>query len=64
MKIYLEQQNKKLNKKFKGSAKKLLSELSISASAVLIIKNGELVNEDELLKDTDEIRLLSVVSGG
>ena len=43
MKIYLEQQNKKLNKKFKGSAKKLLSELSISASAVLIIKNGELV---------------------
>ncbi|HLD04403.1 MAG TPA: MoaD/ThiS family protein [Candidatus Nanoarchaeia archaeon] len=64
MKIYLEQQNKKLNKKFNGSAKKLLGELRISASAVLIIKNGELVTEDELLKDKDDVKLLSVVSGG
>ena len=64
MHIYIEQQNKKLNKKFKGNAKKLLDELGISASAVLIIKNGELITEDEILKNTDEIKLLSVVSGG
>ena len=64
MNIYLEQQNKNIKKKFNGSAKKLLTELGVSAQAVLIIKNGELVTEDELLKDKDEVKLLSVVSGG
>lgn len=64
MNIYLEQQNKQLKRKFSGSAKKLLAELGVSVEAVLIIKNRELVTEDELLKNTDEIKLLSVVSGG
>ncbi|MEK6964182.1 MAG: MoaD/ThiS family protein [Nanoarchaeota archaeon] len=64
MNIYLEQQNKTLKKKFSGSAKKLLITLGVSSQAVLIIKNGELVTEDEVLKDKDEVKLLSVVSGG
>ena len=64
MKIYLEQQNKQVNKKFRGMAKKLLAELGVNSQAVLIVKNGELVTEDELLTDKDEIKLLSVVSGG
>lgn len=64
MKIYLEQQNKHVNKKFTGTAKKLLSELGVNSQAVLIVKNNELVTEDEMLKDKDEIKLLSVVSGG
>ncbi len=64
MRIYIEQENKKLNKKFKGKAKKLLAELGVNSQAVLIVKNGELVTEDEALVDKDEVKLLSVVSGG
>lgn len=64
MHIYIEQNNKKLNKKFKGKAKKLLSELGVNPQAVLIVRNDELVTEDEVLTDKDEVKLLSVVSGG
>jgi sulfur carrier protein ThiS len=42
----------------------LLKMLRISASEVVPVRNGVIVTEKELLKDGDEVRLLSVVSGG
>jgi sulfur carrier protein len=38
--------------------------LDIMPESVLPVKNGELLTDDEILKDGDEIRLVAVISGG
>ena len=63
MKIEIEG-GKTITKKFSGRGSLLLKELNLNASTVLMVRNGTLVPEDEFLKDTDEIKILSVVSGG
>lgn len=64
MKIVVERTKETIEKEFNGLAKDLLRELNILVEDVLIIKNGQLVTEDEELKTTDIIKLLSVISGG
>ena len=66
MKIYIERDNtvieKHLDKKIRVID--LLNELNISPEAVIVIKNDEVITEDEFLSNEDEIKLLSVISGG
>ena len=64
MNIFIERENKKLTKKFKGTAQDLLKDLKINPETVLIVKNNEVVTEDESLNDKDTIKILSVISGG
>ncbi len=65
MKVYIEKDNKNLEiKKSRYTGKKLLEELGINASAVILVRNDEVVLEDEYLEDSDDIKILSVVSGG
>jgi len=64
MKVYIEKQDKHITIKFRGTAKKLLKQLKINSQQVLVSRNGALITEDEQLKDTDSIILLSVISGG
>jgi len=69
MKVYVEKEDKLLELKLselKGinNIKGLLDNLTINPSTVLTVKNNEVVLEDELLEDTDEIKILSVISGG
>lgn len=42
----------------------LLKELNINPVTVIVSRNNELILEDEKLKNNDEIRILSVISGG
>ncbi|MBO3769667.1 MAG: MoaD/ThiS family protein [Thermoproteota archaeon] len=42
----------------------LLKSLGISPSEIVPVKNGAIVTEREILRDGDEVKLLSVVSGG
>lgn len=42
----------------------ILKTLKISPSEVVPVRNGLIVTEKEDLKDGDEVKLLSVVSGG
>ncbi|MBO3754252.1 MAG: MoaD/ThiS family protein [Candidatus Brockarchaeota archaeon] len=42
----------------------LLKTLGISPSEVVPVKNGVIVTEKEPLREGDEVKLLSVVSGG
>lgn len=42
----------------------LLKRLSLCAQEVILTKNGEIVMADEELCDTDEVHILSVISGG
>lgn len=41
-----------------------LSKLDILPETVLATRNGEMITEDEILKDGDTIELIDVISGG
>ncbi|MGQ9478907.1 MAG: MoaD/ThiS family protein [Thermoproteota archaeon] len=47
-----------------SSVMELLKMLGISPSEVISVRNGKIVTEREVLKDGDEVKLLSVISGG
>lgn len=64
MEIFIERFNKNMSIKFSGKASELLEQLKLNPSAVLVVKNGSLVAEDEKLSDKDEVKILSVISGG
>lgn len=64
MKIYIEKTNKQLSFKFSGKVKSLLKKLDLNPEVVLVIKNNVLVTEEDLLKNADEVKILSVISGG
>jgi len=55
-------ETKKVN--FKGTVLELLDKLKINPETVIVTKNNELVNQEEKLNDKDDIKILSVVSGG
>lgn len=63
MKVYIERTNE--NKNIKASnVTELLEKLNINPGTVLVIKKNTLVPESEKLSDKDEIKIISVVSGG
>ena len=64
MNITIERTKETFEKDFQGSGSELLKELNILVEDVLIIRNGQLVTEDEELTSKDTIKLLSVISGG
>lgn len=64
MNIFIERTQESMEKSFSGPAVNLLKELHTSSEEVLIIRNGALVTEDEVLEDSDTIKLLSIISGG
>ena len=64
MKIFIEATEEKKEVDFKGKAKDLLNQLQINPVTVVLVRNGKLITEDELLENDDEIELLAVVSGG
>ena len=56
--------NKMIELKNNAVVEDLLKELSINPVTVIVSRNNELILEDEILNDNDEIRVLSVISGG
>ncbi|MEK6939138.1 MAG: MoaD/ThiS family protein [Nanoarchaeota archaeon] len=58
-----EQTNHKIE--FTGTkVKDLLHQLKINPESVLVVRNNEVITEEETLQDNDKIELLSVISGG
>ena len=41
-----------------------LEKLGFSPESYLVVRNGELVNENETLREGDSIRLVAAISGG
>jgi sulfur carrier protein len=41
-----------------------LLKLDILPESVILVKNGELITDDEILEDGDKIKLVAVISGG
>jgi len=46
------------------NSREAMDNLAINPQTVIITRNNELITEDEKLNDGDEIKLLSVISGG
>ncbi len=44
--------------------RKALQKLNIEPDSVLATRNGELLTDDEILKENDVIKLVPVISGG
>jgi sulfur carrier protein ThiS len=63
VKVFLEKE--KRNQEVKAnSVESLLSYLEINPETILVVKNDELLNLQDKLSDKDEIKILSVISGG
>ena len=64
MKIYIEKDNRHISEDTACTTRELLESLKINPSTVIVVKNGTVVLDDELLETKDDIQILSVVSGG
>lgn len=66
MKIFIEKENKTIEILIKTptTIKKILREHKIPLESVILVKNDKICFEDENVCNNDEIKLLSVVSGG
>ena len=64
MEVFIEASNQQKKIKFTGTVSQLLEKLKINSETVIVAKNNELVTEEEKLTNADDIKLLSVISGG
>lgn len=46
------------------TARDALKKISVDPESVLITINGKVVTDDVVLKETDQVKLIAVVSGG
>ena len=46
------------------TARAAIKKVGLDPEAVLVIRNGQLVTDDTLLQETDEVKLIAVISGG
>jgi sulfur carrier protein ThiS len=44
--------------------KQALQQLELSPEAYLLVRSGELLNENDVLRDGDVVKIVSVISGG
>lgn len=44
--------------------KQAFEQLQLSPEAHLMVRNGDLLNENDYLKDGDEVKIVAVISGG
>mgnify|MGYP001561687065 CR=1 FL=1 len=63
MKIFIERTNEHKDVDA-SSVKELLEALKINPTTVIVARNNELVTEDAKLNMNDNIKILSVISGG
>jgi thiamine biosynthesis protein ThiS len=64
MKVFIERENKTKEIKFSGNVKQLLDKLKILSEEVIVSRNDEIVTLDDNLKEKDNVKVLSVISGG
>lgn len=46
------------------TARAAIKKVGLDPESVLVVRDGELVTDDTILKDGDEVRLIAVISGG
>lgn len=63
MKVFIERANEHREVKA-GTVRELLELLEINPTTVIVARNNELVTEDAKLSRRDNVKILSVISGG
>jgi len=63
VKVFIEKENKKLNAEAKD-IEELMKKLNINKEEVIVVRNNQLAPRNEKLNDSDEVKFLSVISGG
>ena len=63
VKVFIERENKTLNLEAEN-ANEVLNKLNINPETVLLARNNELILLETKLNNNDELKLLSVISGG
>ena len=63
IKLILRKQEYQLEEK-SIQVKQALQQLNLSPEAHLLVRNGDLLNENDYLRDGDEIKIVAVISGG
>jgi len=56
--------NREFEIKHGMTVRKALQKLNIEPDSVLATRDGELITDDEIVKEYDVIKLISVISGG
>lgn len=46
------------------SVKKVLKRICISSESYLVVRDGKLLTENDMIKDGEIIKIISVISGG
>ena len=64
MKIYLRQPAKEIELSGPKRVRELFKELRLIPEAYLVIRNDDLVTDDEVITDSDTIEIRPVISGG
>lgn len=63
--IKIERNRTKEKINFSGkNVKELLTFLKINPETVILTRKNEILNQDDVLKNKDQIEILSVISGG
>ena len=64
--VFIDRENKNITIELDNNsiAADLLKKLNINPVTVIVSRNNELILEDEKLNNNDEIKVLSVISGG
>ncbi len=64
MRVQLSHPERQVDVQGPKRVRELLRDLNLLAEAHLVIRGDELVTEDEVIKDSDEIEIRPVISGG
>lgn len=64
MDVFIERTKTKLSLSYTGNVRGLLAHLKLNPETVLVVRDNELITEDEKVKKNDSINILSVISGG
>lgn len=64
MTITIHYREKRFEVKSGMTLKDSLKKINILPESILAVRNGEMVLEDEILENGQEVKLISVISGG
>lgn len=64
MKVTLLPQKRTIETKGSRPAREILKELGLAPGSHLVVRNGQLVTEDEAFAEEDEVTIISAISGG
>jgi len=62
MKVKVKNKTYQFNIKLK--AKELLRKLNLQSQSSIVVRNGEVITEDEYIQPEDEVEIIDAISGG